>query len=67
FAFIFGVILIGWGYKKFRYGGEVEEGTGIVAPPKKSLFGGSKKLSNIAKMGTGNIDVVDIATSLLRR
>jgi len=67
FAFIFGVILIAWGYKKFRYGGEVEEGTGIVAPPKKSLFGGSKKLTNIAKMGTDNIDVVDIATSLLRR
>ncbi len=30
FCIIFGVLLITWGYKKFRYGGEVEEGTGIV-------------------------------------
>ena len=45
----------------------MEEGTGIVAPPKKSLFGGSKKAASITKMAAGNIDVVDIASSLLRR
>lgn len=66
-AFVFGIIAIAWGYRKFRYGGEVEEGTGIVAPPKKSLFGGSKKAASITKMAAGNIDVVDIASSLLRR
>lgn len=66
-AFVFGIIAIMWGYKKFRYGGEVEEGTGIVAPPKKSLFGGSKKASSITRMAAGSIDVVDIASSLLRR
>lgn len=66
-AFVFGIIAIAWGYRKFRYGGEVEEGTGIVAPTKKSLFGGSKKAASITKMAAGNIDVVDIASSLLRR
>jgi hypothetical protein len=68
FAVIFGIILIGWGFKKFRYGGEVEEGTGIVALKKKVLFGGGKnKLATVAKIGTGNIDVVDLASSFLRR
>lgn len=67
FALVFGIIIIAWGYKKFRYGGEVEEGTGIVAPPKKSMFGGTKKMGNIAKSVGGNIDVVDLASSFLRR
>lgn len=30
-ALVLGILLIKWGYKKFRYGGEIEEGTGIVA------------------------------------
>jgi hypothetical protein len=67
FALIFGIIIIAWGYKKFRYGGEVEEGTGIVAPPKKSMFGGTKKIANVGKLAAGNIDVVDLASSFLRR
>ncbi len=67
FALIFGIILIAWGFKKFRYGGEVEEGTGIVAPPKKTLFGGNKKVTDIARMSAGSVDVLGIATSLLRR
>jgi hypothetical protein len=67
FALIFGIIIIAWGYRKFRYGGEIEEGTGIVAPPKKSMFGGKKKMTNIAKSTAGGIDVVDIASSFLRR
>jgi len=29
FSFIIGIFLISRGYKKFRYGGEVEEGTGL--------------------------------------
>lgn len=28
-SFIVGIVLIRWAYKKFRYGGEIEEGTGI--------------------------------------
>jgi len=65
-AFIIGIAVIFWGYKKFRYGGEVEEGTGIVAPPKKSLFGGKKGKVNIASIAS-TVDVVDLATSFLRR
>ncbi|HEY3250577.1 MAG TPA: hypothetical protein VGK25_05610 [Ignavibacteria bacterium] len=66
-AFIIGIVAIVWGYKKFRYGGEVEEGTGIVAPPKKSMFGGKKASSiNIGNI-TNTVDVVGIASSLLRR
>lgn len=36
-SFIIGIILIRKGYKRFRYGGEIEEGTGIVVnqPTKK--------------------------------
>jgi len=65
-AFIIGIAAIVWGFKKFRYGGEVEEGTGIVAPPKKKMFGGKKSTINIGNI-TNTVDVVGIATSLLRR
>ena len=34
-AFIFGIVLMIAGYKKFRYGGEVEQGTGIIKKKKK--------------------------------
>lgn len=64
FAVIFGIILISWAYRKFRYGGEVEEGTGIVQKPKKSFF--SRKtpvLGNV--MNTSQI--ANIATSFLFR
>ena len=33
-ALIFGIAVMTWGYRKFRYGGEIEEGTGIVKAPK---------------------------------
>ncbi len=68
FALIFGIVIMLWGYKKFRYGGEVEEGTGIVAPPKKGLFG-SKNANNLKSMASvGNVvDVASIASSFLRR
>lgn len=29
-ALVLGIVVIKWGYKKFRYGGEIEEGTGMV-------------------------------------
>jgi hypothetical protein len=67
-ALIFGVIIIMWGYKKFRYGGEIEEGTGIVAPPKKSMFGGksTNTLKSVASVGNV-VDIASIASSFLRR
>ena len=67
FAVICGIIFIRWGYKKFRYGGEIEEGTGIVAPVKKSILG---KNTNTAKslINVGNVvDIASIASSFLRR
>ena len=33
-ALIIGIAVMMWGYRKFRYGGEIEEGTGIVKTPK---------------------------------
>jgi hypothetical protein len=65
FCILIGIALIRWGYKKFRYGGEVEEGTGIVKPVKKS-----KKKSSTLSAVTGSFntgDVVNIASSFLRR
>lgn len=40
-AFIIGILFITKGYKRFRYGGEIEEGTGIVtqAAVKKTVAG----------------------------
>lgn len=68
FAFIFGIIIMMWGYKKFRYGGEVEEGTGIVAPPKKGFFG-YKNVTNLKSMASvGNVvDIASIASSFLKK
>jgi len=66
FCIIFGILLIRWAYKKFRYGGEVEEGTGIVKPPKKSMLKKSSTVSAVSNVfNAGN--VVNIASSFLRR
>jgi len=45
-SFILGIVLIRKGYKRFRYGGEIEEGTGIVAQTpvsQKNQFAGIDK------------------------
>ena len=54
-AFIFGIVLIRAGYKRFRYGGEIEEGTGIVAiqPPK------SKNASETSVAGIGKDEAIE--------
>lgn len=66
FCIIFGIILIRWAYKKFRYGGEVEEGTGIVKPPSKSMLKKSGAVSTVSNVfNAGN--VVNIASSFLKR
>lgn len=66
FALIFGIFIIRWAYKKFRYGGEVEEGTGIVKeelkPVKKNIMKGVPVAGNV-DVG----DVVNFASSFLRR
>ena len=35
---ILGITIIRWGYKKFRYGGEIEEGTGLVEEKHESII-----------------------------
>lgn len=66
FAVIFGIFIIKWAYKKFRYGGEIEEGTGIVKeavkPVKKNVTQGIPIAGN---MDVG--DVVNFASSFLRK
>jgi hypothetical protein len=78
-AYIFclgiGIALMTWGYKKFRYGGEIEEGTGLVADEKSqfnllkdsgtvtSLLGGSTAGS--AKSAIASVAVGSILGSLL--
>lgn len=67
FCIAIGIFLIRWAYKKFRYGGEVEEGTGIVAPQKKQAKTATKSALS-AVTGTFDAgDVVNIASSFLRR
>lgn len=66
FCVIIGIVLISWAYRKFRYGGEVEEGTGIVKPPKKSALKKSSVASSMSKV-VGADDVINIASSFLRR
>jgi uncharacterized membrane protein YeaQ/YmgE (transglycosylase-associated protein family) len=68
FVFIIGIAVIRWAYKKFRYGGEVEEGTGIVQavkPTKKSAASNVLKSVSSGSFDAG--DVVNIASSFLRR
>lgn len=64
-----------WGYKKFRYGGEIEEGTGLVADEKSqfsllkdsgtisSMLGGSP--AGAAKSALASVAVGSIIGSLL--
>jgi len=47
-AFAVGIGAVSWGFKKFRYGGEIVEGTGIVKDDKKNKSG--KNLSKGASL-----------------
>ncbi|MDQ3194061.1 MAG: hypothetical protein M3P82_03570 [Bacteroidota bacterium] len=61
-SFIIGIFLIRTGYKKFRYGGEIEEGTGIVEG------GDDNKVTPITKSITtteGFNVAKDVATSVV--
>ena len=55
---IIGIVLISWGYKKFRYGSEIEEGTGIVKQSKQK----NDTLQKYTGIDTSNMD----ANSLLK-
>jgi hypothetical protein len=64
-AFIIGLFAIRWGWKKFRYGGEVEDGTGRVddtASPASKMVNipGLKSAANVS-------NVLSIAGSFLRK
>jgi DNA-directed RNA polymerase subunit RPC12/RpoP len=75
FCLILGISLMTWGYKKFRYGGEIEEGTGLVADEKSqfsllkdsgtisSMLGGSP--AGAAKSALASVAVGSIIGSLL--
>ena len=75
FSLILGISLMTWGYKKFRYGGEIEEGTGLVADEKSqfsllkdsgtisSMLGGSP--AGAAKSALASVAVGSIIGSLL--
>lgn len=75
FCLVLGIGLMTWGYKKFRYGGEIEEGTGLIADEKSqfsllkdsgtvsSLLGGSP--AGAAKSALASVAVGSILGSLL--
>lgn len=61
-ALVFGIAVMTWGYRKFRYGGEIEEGTGIVQAPKNkqkitSVLGenGVDSMALVKNMGTAAV------------
>ncbi|MBK8551700.1 MAG: hypothetical protein IPL53_11805 [Ignavibacteria bacterium] len=61
-SFVIGCVLIGWGYKKFRYGGELEEGTGLEEKDTKQ----SSKISTKDFTGTQGFEVAkNVAASVV--
>jgi hypothetical protein len=56
-SLIAGIALMGWGYKKFRYGGEIEEGTGLVEDDKStfSLVKDSGSITSFLGEGMGGV------------
>jgi len=60
-AFAIGIFLAKWGYKKFRYGGEIEEGTGIESPQDKKLT-----VKNVQKNVSPGLEIAkDVAASVV--
>jgi len=56
-SLVLGIVIMKWGYKKFRYGGEIEEGTGMVAEQTKNI-----KKAEVA--GISKNEAVDIAKNV---
>lgn len=69
-SFAIGIFLAKWGYKKFRYGGEIEEGTGIENQNEKKLTiknitSGSSPGINIAKDVAASVVIGSVLGALL--
>ncbi|MBI5403069.1 MAG: hypothetical protein HY959_06685 [Ignavibacteriae bacterium] len=75
FCLVIGIFLMRWGWKKFRYGGEIEDGTGLVEDEKSSFSltkdSGSvsgflnSEAGSIAKSAVASVAVGSILGSLL--
>jgi predicted RNA-binding Zn-ribbon protein involved in translation (DUF1610 family) len=68
---VLGIFIISWGYKKFRYGGEVEDGTGLVPESKSNFiektgvkFSHGSDVKNFAKSAVGSVAAGAIISSL---
>lgn len=60
-AFTMGIFLAKWGYKKFRYGGEIEEGTGIENQEPKKI-----SVKNIQQNVSPGLNITnDVASSVV--
>lgn len=71
---IIGIIVMSWAYKKFRYGGEIEEGTGIVKDTRKKgkvekFTGGETKniAMDVAKSAAVSVAIGALAGALFNR
>jgi hypothetical protein len=71
---IIGIFLMSWAYKKFRYGGEIEEGTGIVKDTRKKgkveKFTGSETKNiamDVAKSAAVSVAIGALAGALFNR
>ena len=63
-ALLVGIALMAWGYKKFRYGGEIEEGTGLAEDEKStfSLVKDSGSVSSFLGEGVGGVAKTAVAS-----
>jgi predicted RNA-binding Zn-ribbon protein involved in translation (DUF1610 family) len=69
FCLVLGIGLIYWGYRKFRYGGEVEEGTGIIKSKKQTnpvLNKINNPSMNVAKNVATSVMIGSVAGAIFR-
>lgn len=56
---VIGIVVIGWAWKKFRYGGEIEEGTGLVEENESLVKSGglitSSGTKDLVKSAAGSV------------
>jgi hypothetical protein len=66
-ALFAGIALMAWGYKKFRYGGEIEEGTGLVADEKSTfnLVKDSGSITSFLGEGVGGVAKTAVGTAVV--
>jgi len=68
-SFVMGILLVKWGFKKFRYGGEIEEGTGIESVDEINVTTVSKNVMTspgieIAKDLAASVVIGSIASAI---